>query len=325
MIAAARLRRGAAASAHGAVRLVRDAVTTTRRAGVTGQILVRTDSAFFQHAFVTAVTKAGAWFSVGARQDTAVRRAIASIDPDAWVRIEYSQAVLDTDTGELVSAAEVAEMPYTAFTSHRTPVTGRLIVRRVPERNATKLAAAEQEGLFQVWRYHAMFTNNPAPLVNAESQHRGHAVVEQVIADLKAGPLAHLPSKSFQANGLPGCGQRVQPDPRHRGHRRREVHQGRRRDRAGQDHQHSRAGVSIRAPTTTAPTQPLALGPALADPLDHGHDDLTTEPPPPPRPEDPGEAGPDRRHRHARIPDHLTQTLRTAQRPQPTPARWIED
>ena len=34
----------------------------------------------------------------------------------------------------------------------------------------------------------------------AESQHRGHAIVEQVIADLKAGPLAHLPSGRFQAN-----------------------------------------------------------------------------------------------------------------------------
>jgi len=194
VIASARLRRGAAASAHGAVRLVRDVVTTTRRAGATGQILVRTDSAFFQHAFVTAVMKTGAWFSVGARQDKAVRRAIASIDPDAWVRIEYSQAVLDSDTGELVSAAEVAEVPYLAFTSHRTPVQGRLIVRRVPERNTTKLAAAQQEGLFQVWRYHAIFTNNPGSLIEAESQHRGHAIVEQIIADLKAGPLAHLPS-----------------------------------------------------------------------------------------------------------------------------------
>jgi Transposase DDE domain group 1 len=200
VIAAARLRRGAAASAHGAVRLVRDAVTTTRRAGATGQILVRADSAFFQHAFVTAVAKTGAWFSVGARQDTAVRRAIASIDEASWVRIEYSQAVLDTDTGELVSAAEVAEVPYLAFTSHRTPVAGRLIVRRVPERNSTKLADAAQQGLFTVWRYHAIFTNNHGSLIEAESQHRGHAIVEQVIADLKAGPLAHLPSKSFQAN-----------------------------------------------------------------------------------------------------------------------------
>ena len=201
VIVGARLRRGAAASAHGAVRLVRDALTTARRAGVTGQILVRADSAYYQHAFVTAVTKAGACFSVGARQDSAVRRAIASIDPESWVRIEYPQAVLDPDTGELVSCAEVAEVEYTAFTSHGSKaVSGRLIVRRVPERNTKKFADAAQEGLFTVWRYHAIFTNNPAELVVAESQHRGHAIVEQVIADLKAGPLAHLPSGRFQAN-----------------------------------------------------------------------------------------------------------------------------
>jgi hypothetical protein len=201
VIVAARLRRGAAASAHGAVRLVRDSLTTARRAGVTGQIVVRADSAYYQHAFVTAVTKAGACFSVGARQDSAVRRAIAGIDDQAWVRIEYPQAVLDPDTGELVSCGEVAEVPYLAFTSHGSKaVSGRLIVRRVPERNTGKLAAAAQEGLFTVWRYHAIFTNNPAELVVAESQHRGHAIVEQVIADLKAGPLAHLPSGRFQAN-----------------------------------------------------------------------------------------------------------------------------
>jgi hypothetical protein len=200
MIVAARLRRGAAASAHGAVRMVRDAMATSRRAGVTGPILVRADSAYYQHGFATAVTRAGGCFSIGARQDAAVRRAIASIDDAEWLPIEYPQAVLDPDTGELVSCAEVAETQYLAFTSHRRPIAGRLIVRRVPERNSGKLAAAAQKGLFEVWRYHAIFTTNPAPLVTAESQHRGHAIIEQVIADLKAGPVAHLPSGRFQAN-----------------------------------------------------------------------------------------------------------------------------
>jgi hypothetical protein len=73
-------------------------------------------------------------------------------------------------------------------------------VRRVPERNTSKLAAAGQQGLFQVWRHHALFTNNPAPLVTAEKTHRGHAIVEAVIADLKASALAALPCKSHPAN-----------------------------------------------------------------------------------------------------------------------------
>ena len=45
-----------------------------------------------------------------------------------------------------------------------------------------------------------MFTNQTTPLVKAEKTHGGHAIIEQVFADLKADPLAHLPSKSFNAN-----------------------------------------------------------------------------------------------------------------------------
>src|SRR6266496_1781102 len=37
-------------------------------------------------------------------------------------------------------------------------------------------------------------------MLQAETQHRGHAIVEQLIADAKASALAHLPSGSFAAN-----------------------------------------------------------------------------------------------------------------------------
>ena len=37
-------------------------------------------------------------------------------------------------------------------------------------------------------------------MLAAEAAHRAHAIVEQVIADLKSGPLAHLPSGRFWAN-----------------------------------------------------------------------------------------------------------------------------
>ena len=43
-------------------------------------------------------------------------------------------------------------------------------------------------------------TDSPMTMLVAESQHRGHAIVEQVHADLKNGPLAALPSGSFAAN-----------------------------------------------------------------------------------------------------------------------------
>ncbi|PWJ46439.1 Transposase DDE domain group 1 [Quadrisphaera granulorum] len=38
-------------------------------------------------------------------------------------------------------------------------------------------------------------------MLDVEAAHRDHAIVEQVIADLKGGPLAHLPSGDFHANG----------------------------------------------------------------------------------------------------------------------------
>ncbi|MBW8879681.1 MAG: transposase, partial [Acidobacteria bacterium] len=60
---------------------------------------------------------------------------------------------------------------------------------------------AGQSELFAAWRHHAVFTDSPLPTLDAEASHRDHAIVEQVIADVKGGPLAHMPSGSFSANG----------------------------------------------------------------------------------------------------------------------------
>lgn len=45
-----------------------------------------------------------------------------------------------------------------------------------------------------------MLTDSPFELVQAEGQHRDHAIVEQVFADVTSGPLAHMPSGVFAAN-----------------------------------------------------------------------------------------------------------------------------
>jgi len=37
-------------------------------------------------------------------------------------------------------------------------------------------------------------------MLQAETSHRGHVIIEQVNADLKSGALAHLPSGSLAAN-----------------------------------------------------------------------------------------------------------------------------
>ena len=84
----------------------------------------------------------------------------------------------------------MAEIGFTAFVSlaKNKQATARLIVRRVPDVNP-----ANQHPLFTVYRHHAVFTNSPLPMLEAEKTHGGHAVVEQIIADLKNGPVAHLP------------------------------------------------------------------------------------------------------------------------------------
>jgi hypothetical protein len=81
-------------------------------------------------------------------------------------------------------------------------VTARLIVRRVKRLNPTAApdSAHAQGELFTTRRYHAVFTDSPEPMLDAEKAHRAHTVVEQVICDLKNGPLAHLPSGRFNAN-----------------------------------------------------------------------------------------------------------------------------
>ncbi len=119
--------------------------------------------------------------------------------------IRYPQAVWQADESRWISDAEVAEVPFTAFTSRRKAehLTARLIVRRVRRLNPTSTptgSSTEQGELFSAYRYHAVFTDSPLTMLAAETTHRAHAVVEQVIADLKNGPLAHLPSGTFTAN-----------------------------------------------------------------------------------------------------------------------------
>jgi Transposase DDE domain group 1 len=202
LIVATRLRRGSANSARGAARLVADAIKTTRSCGVTGTMVLRADSAYYTHDVAAAARRHGVHFSITARKDRAIAAAIAAIPDHAWTPIRYPRAVFDEQLQQWVSDAEVAEVSFTAFTSKpkRLQLSARLIVRRVRDANPDHLQRNAQGELFRVWRHHAIFTDSPLPMLEAETDHRRHAIIEQVIADLKAGPLAHLPSGSFAAN-----------------------------------------------------------------------------------------------------------------------------
>jgi hypothetical protein len=202
VLLAASLRKGNTASGSGAAHMLTRAVVTARNGGVRGQIMGRADSAFYRHDLVTAMRRAGMWFSVTARMNPAVVTAIASISEPAWTPIRYPKAVFDDQVGGWVSDAEVAEVPFTAFTSKRKAdhVACRLVVRRVKRLQPTAGDGGTQIEMFAAYRYHAFITNSTLGTVEADERHRDHAIIEQVIAELKDNALAHLPSGKYAAN-----------------------------------------------------------------------------------------------------------------------------
>lgn len=76
----------------------------------------------------------------------------------------------------------------------------RLVVRRVKRLQPLAGDGTEQGELFSAYRHHASITNSTLGSVEADERHRDHAVIEQVISELKDGPLAHLPSGQYAAN-----------------------------------------------------------------------------------------------------------------------------
>jgi hypothetical protein len=194
VLAGVRLRAGRAGSARGAASMVTEAINTAEAAGAQAEtLLVRGDSAYCAGTLVTAVVKAGARFSFTIARNPAVDAAIATIPDEQYTPVHYPGAVLDPDTGQLISDAAVAEVPYTAFADTRHQSTGRLVVRRVLDANT-------QDPLFPVWRYHPLFTNSTEPSTDADITHRRHAICETVWSDLIDGPWAHQPSGWFPAN-----------------------------------------------------------------------------------------------------------------------------
>ena len=200
VIAGSRLRKGNTISGKGAARLIGDAVATYRAAGATGQVMVRADSGYYRRDVIAATIKAKAWFSVTARMNPAVTKATAAIPEQDWVTIKYPRALLDEQEQRWVSDAQVAQIHFTAFTSYPShqQIPCRLVVRRVQRLNPK--AARGQGELFDTWRHHAFITNSTLSVIDADETHRDHAIIEQVIAELKSGPLAHAPSGSFAAN-----------------------------------------------------------------------------------------------------------------------------
>ena len=170
-----RLRKGSANTQKGIKRFCDELIARVERAGATGVKLLRADSGFWNTKVFERLEQAGWQYSIGVRMIKTVRAAVEAIDEDAWQLIDYP------DDGE----AQIAETVY----GER-----RLIVRR------TRLLGAQAE-LWPDWRHFCLITNRDEEITLVEAEHREHAVVEQVIADLKEQALAHFPSGHFHANG----------------------------------------------------------------------------------------------------------------------------
>jgi hypothetical protein len=170
-----RLRKGQANTQRGIVRFAEELIARVKRAGASGEKLLRADSGFWNRKLIARLESAGWLYSISVRLQFWVPEAINQIPASAWQPLEDY-----TEEGE----AQIAET-----TAHGR----RLIVRR------TRLVGPQAE-LWPDWRYFPFITNRSDALEIVEAEHRQHAVVELTIRDLKDQALAHFPSGNFNAN-----------------------------------------------------------------------------------------------------------------------------
>lgn len=173
----ARMRKGQANTSRGARRFIEEVVARVRRAGATGELVLRVDSGFWSKDTIVTLGRLGVRYTMAVRTgNTAITKVIATIDETAWINIDY------TSDGR----AQVAECTYRGR---------RLVVRR------TRLTDTTQAALWPDWRHHAFLTDLDDDTTTVDQFHRDHAVVELAIRDLKEGAgLEHCPSGQFFAN-----------------------------------------------------------------------------------------------------------------------------
>ncbi len=172
-----RLRKGSANTARGVRQFIVETIARVRRAGATGEIVIRFDSGYWSKATLIQLEKLDVRYSMAIRAGTkGIKEIIEAIDEDVWSEIPY------TPDGQ----AQVAETIY-----HNR----RLVIRR------TRLIGKQAE-LWPNWRYFGFLTDLGGTTVEADQFQRNRAVIELSIRDLKDSALEHLPSGDFSANGV---------------------------------------------------------------------------------------------------------------------------
>ncbi len=156
------------------------------------QLWFRSDSAGFCFEFIDTANRHGAFFSVTARQNKAIKAAIETLaaDPDTdW------QPAIDSDD-------EVAETTLT-MGRWRRATTVRLIVRRQRTSAGDQLSFDDLDG----WRFQGVATNMPPWLATAADVEHHHRLrggaPEEAIRQLKHDfGLNHAPVANFFGNWL---------------------------------------------------------------------------------------------------------------------------
>jgi hypothetical protein len=170
-----RMRKGSANTQRGTKRFVEELVARLRRAGATGELIMRFDSGFWSNATIAALGRLDVGYTMGVRMVKSVFTEVSAIDEESWTPIDYT----------CDGVGEVAECLYKGR---------RLIVRR------TRLVG-RQATLWPEWRHLAFLTDLEGDPVDVDAFHRAHATVELAIKDLKEGAgMEHVPSGNFNAN-----------------------------------------------------------------------------------------------------------------------------
>ena len=162
-------------------------------------VLLRADSAFYGSDTSTTAVGPGAQVSVTVRQDRRVKATIGEIADDAWTPIAYREAVFDQTSRPVGVAGGGRRDPVhcvrvpTGGPASAGPAGGAADPRAQPVRARRAVRRVAVPRLLHHQR-------PPLDTVTADQIHRGHAVIEQVHADLKDSALAHLPTGKFAAN-----------------------------------------------------------------------------------------------------------------------------
>lgn len=112
------MREGQAFTGRGAARFVTEAISRARFAGARGPITVRADAGFHSNEFTSACRRAGARFSVTAR--------------DQWRSVSgFARILREWEWVPVPDYDDVAETSFVPFYQQRNRIRVRLIVRRV--------------------------------------------------------------------------------------------------------------------------------------------------------------------------------------------------